>query len=339
MRKFRVGMDSYTLKPLGLSPFEMLDWVKERGGEGMQFSEGWPEGPWGGPEPGRLEALARRAQALGLYLEWGGAQHIPFHMDTWEPKDLLSVNRAAVEQAVCAGAKVIRSCSGGFMRWEAGNPRTEVLLEYTARALQELQPLFEEQGCVLAVETHFEFTTFELNRLFEAAGAEPGGWLGVCLDTLNLLVLLEDPVAAVERILPWVVSTHVKDGGLFLLDECLLAFTAEAGKGLVDLEGILERLAQGNRRVNLSVEDHGGSFTLPVFDPLFMARFPDLPAGELDRLFVLAREGNHLARGEGLAPVARKDWAARCPERIARDLTFVLELARNQGLRKGDDSP
>ena len=26
--------------------------------------------------------------------------------------------------------------------------------------------------------------------------APPGGWLGICLDTMNLLTMLEEPVAA-----------------------------------------------------------------------------------------------------------------------------------------------
>ena len=46
--------------------------------------------------------------------------------------------------------------------------------------------------------------------------AEPGGWLGICLDTMNLLTMIEDPVMATRRLLPWVVSTHIKDGGVLM---------------------------------------------------------------------------------------------------------------------------
>lgn len=39
MKKLKVGVDSYSLKPLNLSPFELLDWAVMNGAEGVQFSE------------------------------------------------------------------------------------------------------------------------------------------------------------------------------------------------------------------------------------------------------------------------------------------------------------
>ena len=76
--------------------------------------------------------------------------------------------------------------------------------------------MLRDHGVVLAIETHFEFTSFELCRLIEMCEAEPGGWLGICLDTMNLLTMIEHPVWATERLLPWVVSTHIKDGGVLM---------------------------------------------------------------------------------------------------------------------------
>ena len=85
-----------------------------------------------------------------------------------------------------------------------------------AAALREQKPMLRDFGVILAIETHFEFTSFELLRLFEMCGAVPGEYLGICLDTMNLLTMLEDPVLAARRLLPWVVTTHIKDGGLML---------------------------------------------------------------------------------------------------------------------------
>ena len=93
------------------------------------------------------------------------------------------------------------------MRWSTDGPGTPELLRLAATALREQRPMLREFGVVLAIETHFEFTSFELLRVFEMAGAEPGGYLGICLDTMNLLTMIEEPVAATRRLLPWVVST------------------------------------------------------------------------------------------------------------------------------------
>ena len=168
----------------------------------------------------------------------------------------------------------------------------------------------------MAIEIHFEFTTFELLRIFERCGAEPGGWLGICLDTMNLLTMLEDPVAGTERVLPWVVATHVKDGGLLLDEQGLASFTAEIGGGVVDLERILELLAGLPHPVHLSIEDHGGCFPIPIYDADFLARFPDLTAGELASLLRLVRDNERRPPAERVRPLERDDWPQHCERRL-----------------------
>jgi len=220
------------------------------------------------------------------------------------------------------------------MRWRDDLPTTEALLREAAKSLAGQKNLFLDRGVILAVETHFEFTTHELLRLFDMAGAEPGEWLGICLDTMNLLTMLEDPLAATRRVLPWVVTTHVKDGGIVLADEGFRTFTAEAGTGIVDLAGIFEALAAVPGEVNLSVEDHGGDFTIPIFDSRFLAEFPDLTARELAALLRLSRRTSALMTEGRLSVLDRTRWPRLCEERVKRDLAEVKRLAASG--RPGD---
>jgi sugar phosphate isomerase/epimerase len=248
-------------------------------------------------------------------------------METWQPKDISPINRKAARQANTLGATVVRSCSGGLMRWSDRGPSTEVLLSAMARALRSHKQELEELNVLLAIELHFEFTTFELLRLFEMCGAQPGGYLGICLDTMNLLTMLEDPLAGTERILPWVVAVHAKDGGLLLDDQGLCSFTAAAGTGQVDFPQILARLATLDRRVNLSVEDHGGSFRIPIFEPEFLTRFPDLTAPELTRLVQLAVDGGKRVAAGSLAPLDRSAWPQECERRVQLGIRNIKRIA------------
>jgi sugar phosphate isomerase/epimerase len=270
-----------------------------------------------------LEELGARARDKGLYLEWGGAEHIPLDLETGRPKDIASINRRAAEEARALGVRVVRSCSGGLMRWKDGGPSTDALLDAAADGLRPQLPMFKDLGVTIAIETHFEFTTFELVRLLEASGAEPGAGLGICLDTMNLLTMLEDPLPAARRVLPWVVSTHVKDGGLLLDEAGLRSFPVEAGSGVVDLAGIFEALSALDRDITLSLEDHGGSFVIPVFDPDFLARFPDLDAAGFSGLLKLAARTEARLRSGAAAVVSREDWPALCEERVRRGLAAV----------------
>jgi sugar phosphate isomerase/epimerase len=273
-----------------------------------------------------LADLRAFAAGRGLYLEWGGAQHIPRDMTSWARKDLFDLNRRAAQEAALLGATIVRSCSGGLMRWDAASPPTEILLRETAEALRNQAPMLRDHGVVLAIETHFEFTTFELARLFDMCEAEPGDWLGICLDTMNLMTMIEHPVMAAERLLPWVVSTHIKDGGVLRTAEGLITFPVPVGAGVVDLASIIRLLNGLDWPVHLSVEDHGGTFSLPIRDEAFMARFPDVADAELAALLDLAAEAQSRP---GCRPIERSKWPSVCESRIAHDLLALRRLAES----------
>jgi len=325
MKKVSIGIDNYCLHPLELSPLEMLKWAKENRAEGVQFS-GLDLKNAAIADEVYLRELAAYAQENDLYLEWGGGQHIPYDMESWKSKDLFPLNRKAAEQASILGARVVRSCSGGLMRWDDKSPMTETLLREMAESLKAQRQMLRDNNVILALETHFEFTTHELLRLFERCEAEPGDFLGICLDTMNLLTMLEEPLTATQRILPWVVSTHIKDGAVLLNEEGLVTFPAEIGAGVINLQKICHLLALLPEEVNMSIEDHGGNFNLPVFDPLFLPKFPDLTTQEFTRIVRMSLETKKkMDRGE-LAITKREDWSQICESRIQRDIRTLRQL-------------
>jgi sugar phosphate isomerase/epimerase len=320
----RVGLDNYGLFPLALSPLDTLRWAHEHGADGVAFS-GLTEEQQARINPGTMTDLRMFAADHHLYLEWGGGQHIPRDMTTWAPTDLFAINQRAAREARQLGTRIVRSCSGGLMRWDDASPPTDVLLRETAAALRAQGSMLRDHGVVLAVETHFEFTSFELLRLFDMCEARPGDWLGICLDTMNLLTMLEDPVCATVRLLPWVVSTHIKDGGVLKGPDGLTTFPVPIGSGVIDLAHILRQLDSLPSDVNLSVEDHAGSFHLPIHDPTFLAKFPDLAGTELASLIHLS---DVTAGDAACRPVDRSRWADLCERRIAQDLAALQALSR-----------
>jgi sugar phosphate isomerase/epimerase len=199
-----------------------------------------------------------------------------------------------------------------------------VLLKETAAALTAQRAMLRDHGVVLAIETHFEFTSFELVRLFTMCDAAPGDWLGICLDTMNLLTMIEDPVAAALRLLPWVVSTHIKDGGVLRSPRGLTTYPVPLGDGVIDLGYIVQQLDALPWDVSLSVEDHGGSFEIPLQDAAFVARFPDLTDAEMRRVLALAEA---TAARAACRPVERAAWPDLCEARIAADLAALRALA------------
>jgi sugar phosphate isomerase/epimerase len=212
------------------------------------------------------------------------------------------------------------------MRWMPESQKTETLLQETAKNIRSQRQMLKDHNVILALETHFEFTTWELLRLFEMCETEPGDFLGVCLDTMNLLTMLEEPVLAAERILPWVVCTHIKDGAIIIDPKGLVTFPTEIGKGVVNLREITERLASLEHEIHLSVEGHGGSFSLPIFDSLFLSKFPDLTLHEFVSLIQMARKGEKDLRDGKIAIVEREKWPEICEPRLRKDIKSLRKL-------------
>jgi sugar phosphate isomerase/epimerase len=220
------------------------------------------------------------------------------------------------------------------MRWNPETPSSERLLSEMITTLKDQKSMLMDHNVILAIETHFEFTTFELLRVFEECNTSPGEYLGICLDTMNLLVMLEDPVCATERILPWVVSTHIKDGAIALNDKGLCTFTVETGKGVVDIKRIVTMINSLPYEVNLSIEDHGGNFVMPVYNPDFLAEFPDLETDEFIKLIELVQESQQKIADRKISPLPRENWPAVCEERVKKDIVTLKNLIA--GIERND---
>jgi 3-oxoisoapionate decarboxylase len=322
MEKLLAGIDNYCLYPLKLMPLEMIRWAHENGAEGVAFS-GYDDEARELFTSSYLRDTKDLADDLGLYIEWGNGQHVPMDLTSFAPKEIYNSNRRAVGEAYGLGINIVRSCSGGLMRWQRESPPTEQLLRDTARELKKQASLFRDNGVILAIETHFEFTTSELLALFDMCEIEPGDYLGICLDTMNLLIMLEDPVSATERILPWIVSSHIKDGGVMREKGRLVAFPAAFGTGIIDFKEIFSLILSTGRQINLSIEDHGGHFDIPVDEEWFIERFPDLSGSELKKIYELCDLSSGKIRDQGLCITGRDEWSTLFEERIRADIRNI----------------
>lgn len=325
MSLIRTGIANYSLHPLGLRPHEILQWAGDNGADGVLFSD-LHNKERDELSVSYLRDLGQMARDLGLYIEWGNAKHIPFNFHDWSPADILPANLKAAAEANAIGTSIIRTCSEGMLRANPANPSTSVLLKATVKEMKRMMPMLNDYSVVLAIETHFEFTSFELLRILEMCDAQPGGCIGICLDTMNLLTMLENPVQAAARLMPWVVCTHIKDGGLVFNSEGLTAFPSALGTGIIDIESIIRLIINEKRNINLSVEGHGGSHLLPIHEPWYINQFPDLTISEYNNLMLLEDRAEQLIETGRLVMTSEAEWISVCEARTRSDLKKLKEI-------------
>jgi len=314
----KVGVDNYALFPLDLNCLETLEWALKYGAEGVSFS-GLKVRSEKMLDLGLLRDMGSYCQANNLYIEWGGGRHFGIEMDSWRPTDIQPLNRIVAQEASLLGAKIVRSCSGGLMRWNNSAPDTDTFMRNMATEIRKLKPVIGDFNISWAIETHFEFTSFELLRVFEMANLSPGEGIGICLDTMNLLIMLEDPVEATMRLLPWIISTHIKDGGIIDYSKGLISYPSGIGRGQLPLLTIIQLILSHNPEINLSIEDHNGGFELPISDTNFLSKFPDLRKSELNILLSMAQQNN--TEGADIEQfTSRALWPEQCESRMIENI-------------------
>ena len=155
-------------------------------------------------------------------------------------------------------------------------------------------------------------------------------YVGLCLDTANSFLVLQDPVEFAQKVAHWVKATHLKDSCVYLQPEGMDWFGGcPLGRGSVDLPAIVEMLHQANPEINLTVEDHWGRSTLPVFDKEFLNSIPEWDGTQVANLLKNLQQGESLLRAGGHPTKTESDqidWKRVFPERARYNALYAKQL-------------
>jgi sugar phosphate isomerase/epimerase len=177
-----------------------------------------------------------------------------------------------------------------------------------------------------ALENHADATVDELITLIEYVGRDVAG---ICLDTGNLVITLDEPLPAAQRAAPYTVATQIKDG-VVIFDEVGLVFNARpCGEGVVPLREIVREIANCQPDVLLSIEDHGRLFPIPIFQDQFLETFDRLSSTDLAHVVRIARDCEQkIADGRLPSPAAVEavPWEDRADDRLRRGTRYLQDV-------------
>jgi 3-oxoisoapionate decarboxylase len=365
----KVGLDIYTLHARRPTAAEALAFVREHRLQGIQFGNPHQISPT--LDRGELSEVAAEFAHHGLYLELGlpslnphGRAALAHEAGAAAQAEHLESLTAAMDAAAHIGVRILRTVVG----WEQEryNPRVpwERQLADVTDVLRRLAPRAREHGQKIGIESHCDVTTHEMLRMIEAVGDDV---VGVCLDTGNLPTRMDEPLAAVRRIAPYVICTHTKDALLFTTERSLPPDEADrvdwararvtdgrgvsvdpravppaigwqsrpCGQGSMPFPEMVAILGQHVPRLALSIEDHGNIQTMPIYQPDWLDSFTDLTVNELAALVRLAHEGDaRIASGATPSPFAAEatPWPERTVRQIDASAAYLKALLASQGL-------
>ncbi|MBD3308176.1 TIM barrel protein, partial [candidate division KSB3 bacterium] len=189
--------------PRQMTTFDLLDEVVRMGLDGVHLDDGALDSL----APSYLKEVRAAAEERGLYLEYN------FSMDFGGYGVGIQHNlEDALLTADTLGADVVK-VSMDLRRprpVSASRFHPDVVRQMTAFAdqLKAVAPGAAAAGIKIAVENHCDSFSEEIVWLLDLV-ASPG--VGACIDTCNALMVMEDPLVAIETLAPRAFTNHFRD--------------------------------------------------------------------------------------------------------------------------------
>ncbi len=235
-----------------------------------------------------LAALAARAEKAGISIHVGMWSVCPTSK-AFRPENGTAEAQLAngIRIARAVGSPVVRIVLG---TWEDRLTDGGIFrhIDSLVGVLKSARSRALDAGIRIAVENHAgDMRSEELATLVEMAGRD---FVGVNFDSGNALWTLEDPVDALGRLAPYVVTTSLRDGVVTETPEGARVRWTAMGDGQVDLPALVQRLAADCPGVPVHIETISGvSRDLPFLDADFWDAWPRMEASSLARFLRLMR--------------------------------------------------
>jgi sugar phosphate isomerase/epimerase len=286
--KIALGMDNFAVRAWGWKGRELVDYAAGQKLDVLFITDL--------PGLGSLETAA--AGELRRYATDHG---VAIHLGSWSicpTSKTFKKDWGTAEEHLAKGLRLSQAVGSPLFRVVLGSRedrRTpggiEARIADTVKVLKSQKALAQELGVKVAIENHAgDLTATELRGLVEDAGKD---FVGVNLDSGNALWTLEDPLASLEILGPYALSTSLRDTALWETEKgCKMQWTAFGEGGVIDWKTYFQRFAALCPGVPVSVETIGGfQIDFPYWETAFWDAFPKKPAAEFAQFLKLVRRG------------------------------------------------
>ncbi|MDX1979257.1 MAG: TIM barrel protein [Bryobacteraceae bacterium] len=173
-------------------------------------------------------------------------------------------------------------------------------------AVRRAEPILRRHKMPLAIENHKGWRSQELAEWVKSTGSE---YVGVCLDMVNNVSLIETPMQTIETLAPYTIFVSFKDIGVDFYEQGLLLSEVALGDGHMDLAGVVAMMQKRNPKMLFQLEMlTRDPLKVPIFTEQYWKVYDDKsPAPSRDLAMLIAWVRNHppkrpLPRTSGLTP-------------------------------------
>ncbi len=237
--------------PKVMNIFTLMEWAVDNGLDGLHITAVDCEST----DKSQLMKIRDAANNHGLYLEYN------FSLDEEFDQRLTHTLEQGIHFAHTLGTDIAK-ISLDLRRPRplcASRHHPDVMkqLNHILELTKKASPMAEETGVRLAFENHTESYASEILWLIDQVNHP---LVGACVDTVNSVMVLEDPMTAIETLTPRSFTNHFCDHRIER-DQFGCRFTGVAcGDGDIDLKRALDIFKEKSsmQRINIEVEWDAG---------------------------------------------------------------------------------
>jgi sugar phosphate isomerase/epimerase len=311
----KLGIDLFSIRSQGWTPFQYLDYCARQGAKVVHFSE---IRFIGNLEPENLKKVRAYAESKGIEVEIGMKSICPTSK-MFEAKDGTAEEQLGrmITSATIVGSHIVRCVLGSADDRKPGP--IDKHIESMVKVLRNTRSRSMDAKIKIAIENHAgDMQGWELKNLIEAAGKD---FVGACLDSGNPCWTLEDPHVTLDTLHPYVLTSHVRDSAVWRVPQGAAVSWVRMGEGNVNIDDYCRKYAELCPGRALSMECIvTGPRIYPYKDPKFWDAYRDIPAWDFERFAELAESGKPYT----IPPVER----GQAPQREREDLEASLAHVR-----------
>jgi sugar phosphate isomerase/epimerase len=294
-RGIKLGLDNFAVRGMGWKAAQLIDYAVQLKTDSLFITD---LDAFESTEPAALEELRRKASDHGLQI----------HLGTWSicpTSKSFRKNRGTAEEHLALGLRMAKALGSPVLRVVLGNGDDrkseggiEARIADTVKVCRALRSQAVDAGVRIAVENHAgDLQARELVTLIEAAGKD---YVGANMDAGNATWTMEDPLASLEILGPYVVTTSLRDSAVWESAQGATIQWTAMGDGNVNWVAYFDQFEKLCPGVPVHIETISGfNREIPYLKPGFWKEWPQMKASELARFLALAKSGK-----------AREAWKA-----------------------------
>jgi 3-oxoisoapionate decarboxylase len=307
-RKIKLGLDNFAVREMKWKADALIDYAAKLKTDSLFITD---LNAFENFEDSYLTGLRKKAADKGLDIQLG----------TWSicpTSTRFDKKWGTAEEHLALGIRMAKALGSPVLRVILGSQEDrktpggiEARIEDTVKVCKSQRARALDAGVKIAVENHAgDMQARELVQLIEAAGKE---YVGANMDSGNAVWTLEDPLASLEILGRYTLTTSLRDSAIWESEKGATVQWTAMGDGTLDLKTYFKRFSELCPNVPVHIETISGfNREFPYLQPGFWDIFPNMPAKDFAKFVALAKKG-------------KPRDARRAPQGLSREEARVAE--------------